>query len=87
MIKKDEKSNAQSWELEIVCKNSKYMKAVVNILVDYGKVDFEVELVDVNSNYEEFDGRYLVLICGDWFGNLSDITKKLNKIEKRLENF
>ena len=30
MIKVDEKSNAQSWELEVTCKNKKYLGGLQN---------------------------------------------------------
>lgn len=33
MIKSDENSNAQSWELEISCKNKKYLDAVVKAIL------------------------------------------------------
>jgi len=46
MIKFDEKSNAQSWKLEVTCKNKKYLEEVVKVILKYGMVDFNVENID-----------------------------------------
>ena len=84
MIKSDEKSNAQSWELEITCKNKKYLDAVVHAILKYGMINFEVESTDCISNHEGWDGRYLVLIWCNWFSNLKPIVDDLLKIEEEL---
>ena len=63
MIKSDDKSNAQSWELEVTCKNKKYLDAVVDALLKYGMINFEVECVEGNPDHEGvWDGRYVVLM-------------------------
>jgi hypothetical protein len=85
MVNTDEKSNAQSWELEITCKNKKYLDAVVKAVLKYGMMNFEVESIECTTNHEHWDGRYLVLIWCSWFSNLSDLAKDLAKIEKKLE--
>ena len=46
MIKVDERSNAQSWELEITCKNKKYLDAVVGELLKIGKINFQVQNIE-----------------------------------------
>ena len=86
MIKQDEKSNAQSWELEVTCKNIKWLNRVVNILLEYGMFDFEVENIECLSNHEGWDGRYIVIIYGNWFHNLSSLSQDLELIEKELDN-
>jgi len=84
MIKVDEKSNAQSWELEVTCKNKVYLDAVIHAILKYGMIEFEVNLVDINTSHDGiFDGRYTVLMWCSWFHNLKRITKDLNKIEKK----
>lgn len=85
MLKGNENSNAQSWELEIVCKNKKYLEKVVSAIMKYGMINFEVECIDCNSNSNGYDGRYLVFIWCHWFHNLAALTKDLEKIEKELE--
>tara|TARA_B110000285_G_scaffold200940_1_gene235186 strand:- start:305 stop:562 length:258 start_codon:yes stop_codon:yes gene_type:complete len=84
MIKLDEKSNAQSWELEITCKNKKYLDEVVKAVLSYGMIDFEVENVECLSNSDGREGRYTVFMWCRWFNNLASISKDLKKIEKRL---
>ena len=84
MIKLDEKSNAQSWELEITCKNKKYLDEVVKAVLSYGMIDFEVENVEYLSNSDGWEGRYTVFMWCNWFNNLASISKDLKKIEKRL---
>lgn len=84
MIKLDEKSNAQSWELEITCKNKKYLDEVVKAILKYGMIDFEVNTIEYYTN-PEGDGRYTVFMWCSWFHNLKNITKDLEKIEKRLQ--
>jgi len=82
----DEKSNAQSWELEVTCKNRKYLNAVVKSILKYGMINFTVEFVDWNYCHEGgHDGRYIVFMWCSWFNNLSAISKDLAKIEKKLE--
>ncbi len=85
MLKGNEESNAQSWELEIVCKNKKYLEEVVSAILKYGMLNFEVECIGCNSNQNGYDGRYLVFIWCSWFHNLSAFAKDLEKIEKNLE--
>ena len=85
MINADEKSNDQSWELEVACKNKKYLDAVVKAILRYGMINFEVEVVECSSNQDGWDGRYTVLMWCSWFNNLRDISKDLAKIEKKLD--
>ena len=86
MLKVDEKSNAQSWELEVTCKNKIYLDAVVSAILKYGMIEFEVNLIDVSTGHDGiFDGRYTVLMWCSWLHNLKKITKDLAKIEKKLE--
>ena len=85
MIKVDNKSNAQSWELEVTCKNKKYLDEVVKAILKYGMINFEVEIIDCITNHEKWNGRYTVLMWCSWFNNLANISKDLAKIEKRLE--
>lgn len=84
MIKGNEGSNAQSWELEVACKNKEYLDAVIQAILDYGMMNFEVEVIGCNSNHERYDGRYTVLIWCSWFHNLSALAKDLEAIEKKL---
>ncbi len=88
MINVDEKSNAQSWELEVVCKNRKYLKAVVKAILKYGIIQFEVNACDdvMGDTNDDFDGHYTVLMWCSWFNNLKNITQDLAKIEKKYEN-
>lgn len=85
MIKEDELSNAQSWELEVVCKNKEYLDSVVSAILKYGMMNFEVELIECTSNIPKWEGRYRVLIWSCWFNNLKNISKDLAKIEKQIE--
>lgn len=85
MMKLDEKSNAQSWELEITCKNKKYLDEVVKAILKYGMIDFEVNNTECLSNADEWDGRYTVLMWCSWFNNLKNITTDLAEIEERLQ--
>lgn len=85
MIKLDEKSNAQSWELEITCKNKKYLDEVVKAILKYGMIDFEVNNTECLSNADEWDGRYTVLMWCSCFNNLKNITTDLAEIEERLQ--
>ena len=86
MDRTDEKSNAQSWELEVTCKNKKYLNKVVKAILKYGLINFEVESVDFHHLHGGgWEGRYTVFMWSSWFHNLSDISKDLAKIEKKLE--
>lgn len=85
MLKLDEKSNAQSWELEVTCKNKKYLDEVVKSILKYGMIEFEVSLIECLRNVDEWDGRYTVLMWSSWFENLKKITDDLAEIEKKLE--
>ena len=85
MIHIDEQTNAQGWELEVACKNHKYLKAVVKTILKYGMIDFEVETVEYSAWQDGFDARYTVLMWGSWFGTLNNITRDLAKIEKKLD--
>ncbi len=88
MIKGDNMSNAQSWELEIVCKNKKYLDAVVSAVLKRGLISFEVEIVEFFTNHDgSIDGRYLVLMWSSWFHNLSPLATDLQKIEEELDDF
>lgn len=84
-MKLEEKSNAQSWELEITCKNKKYLDEVVKAILKQGMIDFEVNNTEFLSNTDECDGRYTVLMWCNWFSNLKNITSDLAEIEKRLK--
>lgn len=86
MINTDEKSNAQSWELEVTCKNKKYLDAVVKAILKYGIIDFEVNNVEYHAYHDSYDARYTVLMWGCWFNNLKNISKDLAKIEKELDD-
>lgn len=85
MINTDEKSNAQSWELEVTCKNKKYLEAVVKAILKYGMIEFEVNVVESFCTHPDWDGRYTVLMWCSWFDNLKRISKDLAKIEKELD--
>ena len=84
MIKVDEQSNANSWELEVVCRNKEYLDAVMAAILKFGMMNFEVEVTGCNSNHKGYDGRYTVLVWCSWFHNLSALTKELEAIEKKL---
>lgn len=85
MIKSDENSNAQTWELEISCKNKKYLDAVVEAILKYGILNFEVEVGECIGNHPEWDSRYTVLIWCSWFNNLASIANDLAEIQEKLE--
>lgn len=85
MINVDEKSNAQCWELEVTCKNKKYLDEIVKAILKYGMIEFEVRNVECLSNYDGWDGRYTVLMWCSWFNNLKNITTDLAEIEERLQ--
>ena len=85
MIKLDDKSNAQNWELKVICKNKKYLDEIVKTILKYGVINFEVENIECLSNIDEWDGRYTVLMWSSWFSNLKYITTDLAEIEERLQ--
>ena len=85
MINTDTQSNAQSWELEVVCKNKKYLNAVVKAILKYGTISFEVEVVDYHGYNDGWEGRYTVLMWCSWFNILRNVSKDLAKIEKKLD--
>ena len=86
MINTDEKSNAQSWELEVTCKNKKYLKAVVKAILKYGMIEFEVNVVEYTAWQDnKWDARYTVLMWCSWFNILKNVSKDLAKIEKKLD--
>lgn len=87
MMKLNENSKSQSWELEVTCKNREYLNEVVKAILKYGMMNFEVNSVECHGNHEVWEGSYTVLIWCSWFSNLGDIAKDLKKIEKRLENY
>ena len=86
MIEENITSNAQSWELEVVCKNVEYMTEIVEFLAKQWLYNFNVEVVEY-SPWEDgkFTGRYLVTVWCAWFSNLNTLTKKLKDIEKKHE--
>lgn len=85
MIKLDENSNAQSWELEVTCKNKKYLEAIVSAILKYGSISFEVEVGECISNTPDWDSRYTVLIWSHWFNTLGNLANDLAEIEDKLE--
>jgi len=86
MINTDEQSNAQSWELEVICKNKKYLNAVVKAILKYGMINFEVEVVEYSAWQDnKWDARYTVLMWSPWFSILKNVSKDLAKIEKKLD--
>jgi hypothetical protein len=88
MIKLDENSKAQSWELEVTCKDRVYLNEVVTAILKYGIINFEVEVVESYTNHDDDDkreGSYTVLMWCSWFSNLGDIANDLKEIENRLE--
>ncbi len=86
MINSDVQSNAQAWELEVVCKNSEYLNAVIKAILKYGMINFEVRVEDYSAYQDnKFDGRYTVLMWCSWFDNLYRLSKDLSKIETRFE--
>ena len=56
MIKTDESSKANCWELEILCKDKKYLDKVVKAILKYGNINFEVEIIDCYHNVPVWDG-------------------------------
>lgn len=86
MIKLDNNdSNGNPWELEILCKNKEYLNLFIKEIIKLGNINFEVECNDVGGDTNgNFDGTYSVLLWSYWFNNLNTVTKKLKKIEKKL---
>lgn len=85
MINTDVNSNTQSWELEVVCKNKQYLDEVVGVILKYGMIEFEVDIVEYSPKFDNtFDGRYTVLMWCSWFNNLKNLAEDLDNIEKRL---
>jgi len=85
MIKENNMSNAQPWELEIICKNKEYLDAVVSAVLKYGMMNFEVENIEFSSYHDgSIRGRYNVLIWCNWFHNLASLSIDLQKIEEEL---
>jgi hypothetical protein len=91
MIKADENSNAQCWELEIACKNIFYKNAVVDALKDFGMLSYEVEvgerLCSLTKDPADWNSRYTILIWCSWFNNLAPLALRLEKIERELEGW
>ena len=88
MLKSDEKSNAQCWELEVTCKNSKYFEAVVDSIVSFGNINFEVEVLNGSfDKNDKWEGRYTILIWSSWFSSLGKLSNELVRIEKEIESF
>lgn len=86
MEKIDLNSNAQSWELKLVCKNNKYLNKIVKRIIKYGFIDFQVSLIEGASNSEGiFEGSYLVVLSSCWLNNLKRISIDFNKIEEDLK--
>ena len=86
MIKTDETSNAQCWELEVTCKNVKYRDAVIKAALSLGHVDIETDSVECTHNYPKWEGKYTVLMWSSGFNNLAYLSKKLKKLEDKFEN-
>lgn len=86
MIKSDDKSNAQCWELEVTCKNRKYLKDIVGALLKHGMINFEVELIDYHYfNEDGMDARYTVFMWCTCFNHLLGISTDLQRIEDKHE--
>ena len=81
-------SNAQSWELEVVCKNKQYMIDIVDYLSKDGVYNFGVEIIEYHAPSEdESDGKYIVFVSCSWFSNIHCLALKLEEIEKKHEKF
>jgi len=87
MLKGNNDSKAQNWELEVVCKNKKYMGAIVKAIVKIGKIGFEVEVGECFQTDPSFDASYNVLMWCSWFINLGDVAKELVRIESKFEQY
>lgn len=90
MIKGNEDSQAQSWELEVICKNKKYCDAVIKTLLNHGWVDFEVTSLQPKGKDRDtglWEGSYSILMWSHWFTNLASLTADLKDIEHELEEY
>ena len=86
MLKQNKSSNAQSWELEVTCKNKQFLHSIVDAILKRGHIEFEVTIVESWTNQDNStDGRYVVFMWSSWFNNLAKISKDLKKIEKLLD--
>ena len=85
MKKKEKLSNAQSWELEITCKNNEYLDAVIKAVLKHRIINFSVTNIEIVSNENEIEGKYIVYMECCWFSNLASISKDLLRIEKKLD--
>ena len=86
MINTDVKSNAQPWELEVVCKNIEYLREVVKAIMKYGHINFEVNVEEFKTYHDsKINGIYTVLMWSSWFHNLAAIAIDLKKIEEKLD--
>lgn len=78
-------SNAQSWELEVVCKDKKYRDGVIKILTRYEPFfAFEIDYTEDGMGFQG-TGRCTIFIAGCWFNNLAAIARKLDILEKHLD--
>ena len=85
MVNSDTKSNANLWELEILCVNHEHLKEVIDAIVSHGCINFEVDTVGFSYIHDgSFQGRYTVLAWCSGFDRLADFSKQLKKIEKKL---
>ena len=83
----DKNSNAQHWELEVVCKNKEYLDEVVMAILSHGCIEFGIEVVDFAYYHDgTFRGKYAVTMWCSWFNRLAQIAKQLKKIEKKFED-
>jgi hypothetical protein len=86
MIKSCETSNAQTWELEITCRNRAYKDAIVLALLKHGVINFEVECIEVISTQDEFacDGKFLIFMWTSGFCNLLSVSTDLAEIQEKI---
>ena len=85
MINSDVKSNAQPWELEVVCKSKEYLSEVVNAIIKYGHINFQVDVVECVNYADTTKSVYTVLMWSSWFHNLAAIGSDLKEIEEKLD--
>lgn len=84
----DVMSNNNNWELELICKDKKYLQKVITIILEIGNLEFTVEcqedvIIDIDNN---IDGHYSILINGYWFSTLNKLTENLDIIESEISN-